>query len=88
MKNRPTLNATAMIAMKLSFNKKKSPVILFTVMVYIHQCCSSSPQAVLMYFLKAAGAYDSDMLGKPAAASACGTANTRVRDSSAAPWLH
>lgn len=34
-----------------------------------------SAQAVFNVFLKAAGAYDSDMLGKPAAD--CGTVNTQ-----------
>lgn len=45
-------------------------------MDYVHQCSSMSPQAVFNVFLKTAGAYDSDLLGKPAAASERRTVNT------------
>lgn len=60
--------------------KKKSPVISFTVRDYVHQCSSMSPQSVLNVVLKTARAYDSDVLGKAAAASDCGTVNIE-RDS-------
>ena len=46
-------------------------------MDYVYQCSSTFPQAVFNVFLKTAGAYDSDMLGKPAAASDSGTVNTQ-----------
>lgn len=47
-----------------------------------------STQAVFNVFLKTAGAYDSYILGKPAAASDCGTVNTQCMTPTDLHWRY